>query len=87
MTSNYCLNQLVQKQNFSALEAITNLLTGTPRFKDRKTLIHNVIAKITTTFIIVLMLHINLSSSLKLIKRIKAMVNGVKILAVTYFSL
>ena len=55
-------------------------------FKGRKPLIHNVIAKITTLFIIVLMLCINLSCSLKSIKRIEATVNGVKILAVVYLS-
>ena len=36
------------KQSFSVLEAIANPSTGTPRFKGRKPLILNVIAKIAT---------------------------------------
>ena len=54
------LNQMVQKQNSVALKAIANQSTGMPRFKGRRPQIHNTIAKITTPFIIVLMLCINL---------------------------
>ena len=75
-----------QKQNFLALKVITNPSTGTSRFKDLKLLIHNVTAKITTQFIMVLMLCMNLSCIFNLIKSIEEMINEVKILAVTVYT-
>ena len=56
MTSDYCSNQMVQTQNFLALEAITNPSKGTPRFKSRKPLRYSVIAKIATPFIVLMLL-------------------------------
>ena len=75
---------MVQKQNSVALKAIANQATGRQRFKGRRPQIPNIIAEITTPFITVLMLCINLQCSFKLIKSIKAMFYGVKILAVIY---
>ena len=70
------------KAKFFDIRIIANPSTGTLRFRSCRPLIHNVIAKILTPLINILMPCIKLLCSFKLIKSIEAMINRVKISAV-----